>query len=335
MTKSSQETLKQDLNLSTQANNVVLVIHGSAGLITLTAEKEKACCEVLEKSLREGFKKLKETDNSIKAIMAAIEFLEDSPLFNAARGAVFTNEGKIELDASIMDGKTHKAGACASITNVKNPIKLAYAVMQYSHHVLLVGDGAENFAQTVKDKAGLEIVDNKYFHTEARWQQLQDYLLAQKNHAANTVTGASGVTEFGTVGAVAVDRNGNLAAGTSTGGLLGKLHGRIGDSPILGAGTYADNATCAISTTGHGEYFMRFVTAYDISAQMKYANRSLSKAVVNAFETLQSDGGKGGLIALDAHGNCTMAFNTKGMYRGYITEDGNCHVAIFPSGDCQ
>jgi beta-aspartyl-peptidase (threonine type) len=250
--------------------------------------------------------------------------MENSPLFNASIGAVMTNEGKHELDASIMDGKTLNAGAVASVTTIKNPINAARRVMDSSVHVMLIGHGAELFAE----QQGLELVENNYFTTKRRLKQLKKAKgdkTVQLDHVEDAET-----YKFGTVGAVALDSEGNIAAGTSTGGMTNKKYGRVGDSPIIGAGTYANNKTCGVSGTGHGEYYIRNVVCYDISALMEYKKMSLKEAanlVVN--EKLKSQNGSGGVVALDYNGNVAMPFNTKGMYRGYITLNGDPKVYLY------
>lgn len=292
-----------------------LAIHGGAGTIlkeNMTAEKEKQYLDKLNEALAAGAEVLKNNGNSLDAITAAIMIMEDSPLFNAGKGAVFTAEGVNEMDASIMDGRDLNAGAVAGIRHVKNPILAARIVMDSTDHVLLVGEGAEIVAETT----GLEMVDSSYFFTAGRYKSFQK----AKEKAE----------KFGTVGAVALDKNGNLAAGTSTGGMTYKMKGRVGDSPVIGAGTYADNNSCAVSATGHGEYFIRNVVAYDISALMKYRDLSLAQAADRVImEKLKAIGGDGGIIAVDKNGNVAMPFNTAGMYRGYITSDGSTEVLIY------
>lgn len=247
----------------------------------------------------------------MEAVQKSINIMENSPLFNAGKGAVFTHDEKNSLDASIMDGKTLNAGAIAGVTNVKNPINLSYEVMINSPHVLLSGEGAETFAKEQR----LEIVDPSYFFTQNRYDALQRVKAKEKSSFYDPNIDDS---KYGTVGCVALDENGNLAAGTSTGGMTNKKWGRIGDSPIIGAGTYANNKTCAISSTGWGEYFIRGVVAYDISAQMEYTGKSLSEASKGVIEKLEDLGGNGGVIALDGEGNISMEFNTAGMYRASI-----------------
>jgi len=250
-------------------------------------------------------------------------FMENSPLFNAGKGAVFTNAGKNELDASFMNGKTMNAGAVGGVTNIKNPILAAQAVMDKSEHVFLTGKGAETFAEEV----GLELVDPKYFHTERRWNSLQRLL--EKEGKSGAILSENEDYKFGTVGCAALDKQGNLVAGTSTGGMTNKRYNRIGDAPIIGAGTYANNKTCAVSSTGHGEYFIRYAVAHDISARMEYLKEDLktaSDAVVN--ETLVKAGGSGGIIAVSKNGDVAMPFNTSGMYRGYA-KPGEREVLIY------
>jgi len=313
--------------------NIALVIHGGAGTIlkkNLTDEQEKQYKAKLAEALNAGYKVLDEGGTCTDAVITAITILEDSPLFNAGKGAVFTNEGKNELDASIMTGKDKNAGSVAGVTTVKNPIKAAYEVMDNSVHVMMSGPGAEQFAA----EQGLEIVEPEYFFNERRFNQLQrikdiKQKPADKVRPQGALPGTNDY-KYGTVGAVALDRNGNIAAGTSTGGMTNKRYGRIGDAPIIGAGTYADNESCGVSATGHGEYFMRWVVAYDIAALMKYGNKTLHEAaneVIN--EKLLPNGGRGGIIALDKQGNITMTFNTEGMYRGYINKKNKPEVFIY------
>jgi beta-aspartyl-peptidase (threonine type) len=332
----------QALAQTPDPNRITLVIHGGAGTITrqnMTPEREQAYRETLEKALQTGYAVLKRGGTSADAVEATIHVMEDSPLFNAGKGAVFTHEGRNEMDAAFMDGKTGGAGAVAGVTTIRNPISAARAVMEKSEHVLLVGKGAETFA---KEK-GLTLVDPKYFHTEARWRGLQNALKEEKvelDHSAQPAgKDSSGRADeliqtegkkFGTVGCVALDQFGNLAAGTSTGGMTNKRWNRVGDAPIIGAGTYADNATCAVSATGHGEYFIRSVVAYDIAALMGYKGLSVKQAADEAvMKKLVQRGGEGGVIALDAKGNFAMPFNSEGMYRGYVRADGKPVVAIY------
>jgi beta-aspartyl-peptidase (threonine type) len=297
---------------------VVLAIHGGTGMekALVTPELDAALRADLKKSLQAGYAALQAKQaTSLDGVVAAIRVLEDSPLFNAGKGAVFTRDGKNELDASLMEGATKRAGAVAGVTNVKNPITAARAVMEQSPHVLLIGKGAEAFAQ----EKGLEIVDPGYFWTERRWADLQKALAEEQKKEGH-----------GTVGAVAVDASGNLAAGTSTGGMTKKRSGRVGDSPIIGAGTYADNGGCAISATGHGEYFIRYSVAHDINALAAYKGLDVSGAA-NAVihDKLKPAGGEGGVIVLDAKGRLAMSYNSEGLYRGYVTKDGKIVVHLY------
>jgi beta-aspartyl-peptidase (threonine type) len=292
-----------------------IAIHGGAGTIlkkNMTPERESAYRAALNEALTIGETILKEGGSSMDAVVKTIEHLENSPLFNAGKGAVFTHEGRNELDASIMDGNTRNAGAIGGITIVKNPIKAARAVMENSPHVLLTGTGAESFAK----EQGLEIVPNSYFYTENRWNSLQRAI--EKEQSPTGMADQPIDSKFGTVGCAALDKEGNLAAGTSTGGMTNKRYNRIGDSPIIGAGTYANNASCAVSCTGHGEYFIRYAVAYDLSARMEYAGESLQDAADHIIhKKLKEAGGNGGFIAVDKWGNVAMPFNTEGMYRAY------------------
>ena len=324
---------------NTEQPPVTLVIHGGAGTIlreNMSAEKEAEYREQLEEALNTGYSILEKGGSSLDAVEAVIALLEDSPLFNAGRGSVFNNKGKIEMDASIMDGKTMKAGAVASISNVKNPIKLARLVMDKSPHVMLIGEGAVEFGNLWD----IQMESDEYFKTAQRWEQLQD---AQKtdtihlDHSApakgnkdNGYSPKKSDQKYGTVGAVALDREGNIAAATSTGGTTNKKYGRVGDSPIIGAGTYAENGVCGISSTGTGEYFIRLMVAYDIAALMKYKNFSIEEAArIVIQEKLKNLGGDGGVVGLDSKGNVVMEFNTAGMYRGFIRENGNPQVFIY------
>jgi beta-aspartyl-peptidase (threonine type) len=314
------------------AREFVLVIHGGAGVITrenMPEEREKMFTDTLTYILKAGYEILQHDGSSLDAVETVIKLMEDSPILNAGRGAVFANSGKNELDASIMEGKTGNAGAVASVLHVKNPIALARIVMEKSPHLLFVRDGAEQFAR----EQGMELVDQSYFFTQRSWDRLQRQL-EKENEKSSAEPVSRNETFFtgagGTVGAVALDKSGNLAAGTSTGGMSNKKSGRVGDSPIIGAGTYASNKTCAVSATGHGEYFIRGVLAYDVSALMEYRNLSLEQAAhMVIHEKLEGMGARGGLIAVDTKGNFTMPFNTEGMYRGYILEDGKTVVKMF------
>ncbi len=298
-----------------QPAQYAIVIHGGAGTIlkkNMTEEREAAYQEALNAALDIGETVLKNGGSSGDAVVQTIMYMENSPLFNSGKGAVFTNAGKNELDASYMDGAARNAGAVGGVTVVKNPILAARAVMEKSEHVLLTGKGAEEFAKA----QGLEIVDPEYFFTQNRWDALQ-----RAKAAEDQTTGMKleyNDFKFGTVGCVALDKAGNITAGTSTGGMTNKRYNRIGDSPIIGAGTYANNATCGVSCTGHGEFFIRYAVAYDVSAMMEYKGISVEEAanaVIN--DKLVKAGGSGGLIALDHFGNVAMPFNTEGMYRGY------------------
>jgi beta-aspartyl-peptidase (threonine type) len=309
--------------------NVVLGIHGGTGRAKaeMTPELDRQLRAALEVSLKAGYAELqKPGSTSLDAVEAAIHVLEDSPLFNAGKGAVFTHQGRNELDASIMEGQTLMAGAVAGVTRIKNPITAARAVMEKTKHVMLIADGADTFAKEI----GLEIVDPSYFRTEERWQQLQKQLEEEKRQPQGQAAQPKRYYELGTVGAVALDSRGLLSAGTSTGGMSNKRFGRVGDSPIIGAGTYADNESCAISCTGHGEYFIRYAVSHTISDLMKYKDMSVEQAadrVIN--KTLKQAGGEGAAIALDAKGNFAMAYNSEGLYRAYITKDGKIKVMLY------
>ncbi len=319
-----------------QKQKYVLVIHGGAGTIlkkNMTPEKEQAYLGKLREALQAGYDQIKAGKPSIDAVQAAVLVMEDSPLFNAGKGAVFTHDGKNEMDAAIMDGKTLKAGSVAGVTTIRNPILAARAVMERSEHVMMIGRGAEGFAKEV----GLQIVDPSYFYTPERWNGLQKALaedsvkavLDHGNKHSELMGTINKDNKFGTVGAVALDQAGNLAAATSTGGMTNKKYGRVGDAPLIGAGTYANNATAGISATGWGEFFIRSVVAYDISAMMEYQKLSLQEAAAKALAKMEKLGGDGGLIALDNKGNVTMPFNTAGMYRGTVTADGKIEVNIY------
>jgi beta-aspartyl-peptidase (threonine type) len=300
----------------------VLAVHGGAGVVIreLTPRKERAVRDGLTRALAAGYAVLTSGGSSLEAVTRAVVVLEDDPHFNAGKGAVFDHEGHNALDAAIMDGATLRAGSVADLRRVRNPILLARAVMERSPHVMLVGDGAEQFAREV----GIELVDPQYFYTEERWQQLQEALEAEKK---NREPGR--VPSHGTVGAVALDTAGRLAAATSTGGMTNKRYGRIGDSPIIGAGTYAD-AQCAVSATGWGEFYIRAVAAHDICARVEYGAQSLAHAAhMVVHERIAKLGGDGGVIAVDAQGHIAMPFNTEGMYRGWVDRNGKIHTAIF------
>ncbi len=318
-----------------QQQTYVMAIHGGAGTIlkkNMTDSLEAAYKDGLKQALLAGHRVLQqEGGNSLDAVEAAVKVLEENPLFNAGKGAVFTHDGKNELDAAIMDGKTLSAGAVAGVTNVKSPIEAARAVMQHSPHVMMVGAGAEQFAK----EQGVEIVDPSYFYTKERWQGLQkaralDSLATQLDHdEQSSIPEVYKDYKYGTVGAVAVDRAGNLAAATSTGGMTNKRYGRVGDAPITGAGNYADNKTVAVSCTGWGEFFIRSVAAYDVAARMQYGGLSIAAAATAVIKKIGDLGGDGGLIAINQNGEVAMPFNTAGMYRGTIKADGTVDIQIY------
>jgi len=305
--------------ITKKSPKAVLVIHGGAGWISkgsVSDSMEQAYVNTLEKALLKGRKIIKNNGSSLNAVQAAIEHLEDSPLFNAGKGSVFTFDETNEMDSALMDGATTNAGAATGISTIKNPIQVARAILDHSVHVFLSGSGAEAFAL----KKGLTQVEPSYFFTQNNYDNLLKAKASMEEVKQN---------KLGTVGAVALDKNGNLAAGTSTGGMTNKRFGRIGDTPIIGAGTYAENGVCGISATGHGEYFIRYVVAHDIAARIKYANQSIEQASTEVIETLKSKGGLGGVIGLDATGTVVMPFNTEGMFRGYISLDGDPVVALY------
>jgi beta-aspartyl-peptidase (threonine type) len=315
------------LSQAVSAPNFAMVIHGGAGTIlrqNMTPALEKAYIDTLTIALRTGYEILARGGSSVDAVEATIRVMEDSPLFNAGKGAVFTANGVNELDASIMDGKTLGAGAVAAVEHVKNPISLARLVMEKSPHVMMVGSGAEEFAKT----QGVKLVPPYYFWTERRWKAFE----AERARADSGKTGEiPGVEKkFGTVGAVALDKAGNLAAGTSTGGTDMKRYGRVGDSPIIGAGTYANNLSCAVSGTGDGEFYIRNNVAADICARVRYTGVSVQRAADDVvMKELVEQGGGGGVIVLDRRGNMAAVFNTPGMYRGWVTSDGKITVKIY------
>jgi len=324
------------LKVTAQQKKYVMVIHGGAGTIlkkNMTPEKEAAYIAVLTQALQAGYAEIKAGKTSLDAVEATIHVMENDPHFNAGKGAVFTHDGKNELDAAIMDGKTLMAGSVAGVTTIKNPISAARAVMEKSEHVMMVGAGAEQFAK----EAGLEIVDPKYFWTQERWDGLQKAIKEDSTKAVldhgNKKSELLGIKnhdyKFGTVGCVALDKAGNLAAGTSTGGMTNKKYGRVGDAPIIGAGTYCNNETAGISCTGWGEFYIRNVVAKTISDLMEYKGLSVAEASKIALDKVGKMGGDGGLIALDKKGNVAMPFNTEGMYRGAITADGKIEVSIY------
>jgi len=313
-------------------NSFSLAIHGGAGTIlpsAMSSEKEVAFKTALRDAIQEGIKILSSSGSALEAVEACVRNMEDNYLFNAGKGAVFTADGKNEMDASIMDGLTGKAGAVACVRNIKNPITLAKMVMLKSEHVLLSGEGALKFAEEV----GVETAPDEYFFDEYRYEQLK---LAQRSnqhildHSHDKDHEQDQERKFGTVGAVALDVHGNLAAATSTGGMTNKRYGRIGDSPIIGAGTYAHNHTCAVSCTGHGEFFMRNLVAYDISCLMEYRGMSLAEACQHVVcEKLVLKGGVGGLIAIDKYGNTELSFNSEGMYRAWVNSDRQIEVGFY------
>ena len=295
-------------------NKIAIVIHGGAGIILkedISKSKEDSIINKLNEAVSRGWGLLKDGESSELAVIETIKILEDSPLFNAGKGSVFNSDGKVENDASIMRGNDLNAGASSGTSNVKNPITLAADVMNYSEHVFLSGKGAEKFAK----ERNLEIVENEYFHTEFRFNQLLDKKEEKK---------------YGTVGCVAIDVDGNIVAGTSTGGTTNKKWGRIGDSPIIGAGTYANNNTCGISSTGSGEYFIRTVAAYQVSSLLENRNYDLTKAMSKViYEKIGEIGGDGGMIGIDKNSNISMEFNTPGMYRAYVNKDGKKEILLY------
>ncbi|HWR98978.1 MAG TPA: isoaspartyl peptidase/L-asparaginase [Prolixibacteraceae bacterium] len=309
------------VELSAQAaGKYALVLHGGAGVMSaqsMTPEMQSAYTRVLDQALMAGDSVLAAGGSAMDAVVKTIVVMEDSPLFNAGKGAVLTHEGTAELDASVMDGKTLAAGAVAGLTDIKNPVRLARTVMEKSEHVFLTGKGASQFAV----EQGFRLVPNSYFITEKRYQQLQELLKKEREAGIGD--------KHGTVGCVALDRDGNIAAGTSTGGMTNKKYGRIGDAPVIGAGTYANNATGGFSCTGHGEFYIRLGFSRDISALMEYRRLDIQKACQTEIEKLTLLGGTGGVIGLDKAGNIAMEFNTSGMYRGFIKSNGEKQVAIF------
>jgi len=316
------------------SENFGLVIHGGAGTIlkkNMTDSLEQAYRDKLQEATKAGHKILSNGGTSMEAVTAAINIMENSPLFNAGKGAVFTHNGTNELDASVMNGKTLNAGAVSGVTTVKNPINLAVAVMDKSEHVMLSAEGAEQFAE----EQGLEIVDPKYFYTERRYKSLQKIIEKEKTELDHD-TKVSFIdpfikdSKYGTVGCAALDKYGNLAAGTSTGGMTNKRYNRIGDAPIIGAGTYANNASCAVSSTGWGEYFIRGMVAHDIAAIMEYKEVSLKEAAHTVIqEKLTKLGGTGGIVSIDRQGNVAMEFNTPGMYRAHMNAAGDIDIKIY------
>src|SRR5437868_5767912 len=312
-----------------QAKNFGLLVHGGAGTIErskMTPEREREYRSGIENALRAGSTILRRGGAALDAAEAAVRVLEDDPHFNAGKGSVFTSAGTNEMDAAIMDGRTRRAGAVAGLEHVRNPIVLARAVMEKSKHVFLIGSGAEEFAKRNR----IELVDPKYFFTQDRWDALQKIKAAENARGrGNKKFLISEADRHGTVGAVALDTSGDLAAATSTGGTTNKLPGRVGDSPVIGAGTFADNNTCAVSCTGDGEFFIRAAVAHEISALIEDRGVSLREAAESALAKSQKLGGSGGLIAVDKNGSIAMPFNTSGMYRGFLREDGTFVVDIY------
>lgn len=307
-----------------------IVIHGGAGTINranMTEQQEQAYHAMLSHAINQGYEVLARGGSSVDAVTAAVLVLEDSPLFNAGKGAVYTYDEIHELDASIMDGRDRNAGAVAGVTNVKNPILLAKAVMEHSEHVMLAGKGAEQFAKEQK----LELVENSYFDTDFRYQSLKRAKQAMTPQPHQASIPFDPAWKMGTVGAVAIDRQGNLAAATSTGGMTAKRYGRIGDAPVIGAGNFADNSSCAVSATGHGEYFIRYQVAYEICARAKYQQKTAAVAAKEVIAELKDIGGDGGVIVVDKNGKLSWAFNSEGMYRAMKTEGGAVISEIFAS----
>ena len=297
-----------------------IAIHGGAGTLSrsdTTAEQQKLYHAGLADALDAGYAVLEKQGSSLEAVQAAVVVLEDNPLFNAGRGSVLTRDGLAELDASIMDGRTLGAGAVTGLKHIRNPIELARLVMENSPHVMLVGTGAEEFALS----QNIELVSNEYFRTPVRQSQLHRMLNGDVEKENDLVA-------FGTVGAVALDARGNVAAATSTGGMTGKRWGRVGDSPLIGAGTYASNASCAVSATGHGEYFIRAAVAHDICAQVEYLKLPLAQATANVLAKMKNLGGNGGVIAIDPQGSIVLDYNSEGMFRGLRASDGRRETAI-------
>ncbi len=328
LTPPAEKRSEDDRKMETK--KIGLAVHGGAGTIErrkMTPDKEREYRAGLEQALTAGYEILKRGGSSLAATEAAVRVLEDDPHFNAGRGSVFTSAGTNEMDASIMDGKTLKAGAIGSVKHIKNPIDLARLVMEKSPHVMLDCAGAEAFAKA----NGIELVDQKYFFTQERWDALQRIKAAEKHRTSgpDKIFMITDQDRHGTVGAVALDKDGNLSAATSTGGTTNKLPGRIGDTPLIGAGTYANNQTCAVSCTGDGEYFIRVAAAHEVSALMKHRGMTLQEAAQGALDAVRELGGTGGLIAIDRNGGIALPFNTNGMYRGYVDSNGNFVVEIY------
>lgn len=325
----NQKSPETAVNTNTlKKQHIAIVIHGGAGTITkalIMPEKEKAYRAKLQEALDTGYRILENGGSSLDAVQQTLVILEDSPLFNAGKGAVFNSLGKNELDASIMDGNTLNCGAITGVTKIKNPINVARLVMDSTRHVMLSGKGAEDFAKQFK----VEFVPDTYFHTETRLNQLQKIQGKTPTYKKTGDTELIDDHKYGTVGAVAIDKNRNIAAATSTGGLTNKKYGRIGDSPIIGAGTYANNMTCGVSSTGTGEYFIRTLAAHETSNLMKYKNLNVKQAVDDVINQIGKLGGDGGLIALDKDANIAWTFNTEGMFRGYKKSDGSTLIEIY------
>jgi beta-aspartyl-peptidase (threonine type) len=318
---------KKEITFQKSDRPIAIVLHGGAGTIlkeNMSDSLERAYLAKLDEAITLGYQMLVDGKSSLDVVEQVVIILEDSPLFNAGKGAVFTNDGKNELDASIMDGSNQKAGAVAGLTKIKNPISLARLVMDKSEHVMMIGQGAENFAQS----HGISFVDATYFYTQQRFEGLKK--AQEKEKILLDHDEFSKDDKFGTVGCVALDKNGNIAAATSTGGMTNKRYGRVGDVPIIGAGTYAKNGVCGVSATGWGEYFIRNVVAYDITAQMMYQSKSLTEASKHTiFEKVGKMGGDGGIIAIDKDGQVVMTFNTAGMYRAAIGSDKKKIIDIY------
>ena len=328
LTAGTSLTAQEKTEVKTTEQKIGLAIHGGAGTINrseMTPEREREYRAGLERALSNGYEILKRGGSSLDSVEACVRALEDDPHFNAGRGSVFTSAGTNEMDAAIMDGKTLNAGAVANLRHIKNPISLARLVMEKSRHVFMAGGGAEMFAKV----NGFEILpDQKYFYTKKRWEALQKIKASEAGGSSEKQFIITEHDHHGTVGAVALDRNGHLAAATSTGGTDNKLPGRIGDSPIIGAGTYA-NGICAVSATGDGEYFIRATVARDVAALMEYREMKLPDAARTVLDQVAKLGGTGGLIAIDHKGNLALPFNTSGMYRGYVAPDGKLVIEIY------
>ncbi|HLW32279.1 MAG TPA: isoaspartyl peptidase/L-asparaginase [Aequorivita sp.] len=327
--KTTNEIENPSEDISISAENFGIVIHGGAGTIlkeNMSDSLEKAYREKLKEAISAGYEILENGGTSLDAVTHTINIMEDSPLFNAGKGAVFTHEGRNELDASIMNGATLNAGAVAGVRHIKNPIDLARDVMEKSDHVMLYGEGAEEFARSL----GYKMMDTTYFYTRDRYESLKRVLEREENKKVSFEDPFIKDSKFGTVGCAALDKHGNLAAGTSTGGMTNKRWNRIGDAPIIGAGTYANNATAAVSSTGWGEFFIRSVVAYDISALMDYKGMSLQDAAKEVIQKkVPALGGDGGIIAIDKDGNVAMEFNTAGMYRASMNSKGELVIGIY------